>query len=204
MNNVLLTAEQAQQIEESLESCFCYDQNDQRYLPSAAEEALATIRAARAQEQEPEMCYERINALREGEQNKAEDEYFNARPENDTPTLRKLFCHGFERGFHKGLKYAAPVEPVKQEPVAYAVKSQGSVFSLVSSVSAAEEIVSMLRNDCPDTTFFPLYAAPVRTKDLTDDEAQKLWNDTSSIVPMWAHHLHFARAVIAADREKNK
>ena len=50
----------------------------------------------------------------------------------------------------------------------------------------------------------PLYAAPVRTKDLTDDEAQKLWNDTSSIVPMWAHHLHFARAVIAADREKNK
>ena len=48
------------------------------------------------------------------------------------------------------------------------------------------------------------YAAPVRTKDLTDDEAQKLWHDTSSIVPMWAHHLHFARAVIAADREKNK
>ena len=48
------------------------------------------------------------------------------------------------------------------------------------------------------------YATPVCTKDLTDDEAQKLWNDTSSIVPMWAHHLHFARAVIAADREKNK
>ena len=47
------------------------------------------------------------------------------------------------------------------------------------------------------------YAAPVRTKDLTDDEAQKLWHDTSSIVPMWAHHLHFARAVIAADRSKN-
>ncbi len=44
----------------------------------------------------------------------------------------------------------------------------------------------------------------VRTKDLTDDEAQKLWNDTSSIVPMWAHHLHFARAVIAAYKEKNK
>lgn len=69
--------------------------------------------------QEPVMDYERLNALREGEQNKAEDDYFNARPENDTTTLRKMFCNGFERGFHKGLKYAAPVEPVKQEPVAW-------------------------------------------------------------------------------------
>ena len=58
--------------------------------------------------------------------------------------------------------------------------------------------------ECIEGAGTPLYAAPVRTKDLTDDEAQKLWNDTSSIVPMWAHHLHFARAVIAADREKNK
>ena len=48
------------------------------------------------------------------------------------------------------------------------------------------------------------YANPVRTVDLTDDEAQKLWNDTSSIVPMWAHHLHFARAVIAKFKEKNQ
>lgn len=59
--------------------------------------------------QEPLMDYERINALREGEQNGAEDAYFFVRPENDTPTLRKMFCQGFERGFHKGIKYAAPV-----------------------------------------------------------------------------------------------
>ena len=63
----------------------------------------------RKAEQEPVMDYERINALREGEQNGAEDAYFFVRPENDTPTLRKMFCQGFERGFHKGLKYAAPV-----------------------------------------------------------------------------------------------
>jgi hypothetical protein len=60
-------------------------------------------------EKEPLMDYERINALREGEQNGAEDAYFFVRPENDTPSLRKMFCQGFERGFHKGLKYAAPV-----------------------------------------------------------------------------------------------
>ena len=60
-------------------------------------------------EQESLMDYERINALREGEQNGAEDAYFFARSENDTPSLRKMFCQGFERGFHKGLKYAAPV-----------------------------------------------------------------------------------------------
>jgi len=64
---------------------------------------------AKPAEQEPLMDYERINALREGEQNGAEDAYFFVRPENDTPSLRKMFCQGFERGFHKGLKYAAPV-----------------------------------------------------------------------------------------------
>ena len=67
------------------------------------------ITLAEQAEPEPLMDYERINALREGEQNGAEDAYFFVRPENDTPSLRKMFCQGFERGFHKGLKYAAPV-----------------------------------------------------------------------------------------------
>lgn len=31
-------------------------------------------------------------------------------PHNDTPTLRGVFCQGFDRGFNKGLKYASPVE----------------------------------------------------------------------------------------------
>ena len=71
------------------------------------------------------MDYERINALREGEQNGAEDAYFFVRPENDTPTLRKMFCQGFERGFHKGLKYAAPVQQVDltDDEIAQAVGS---------------------------------------------------------------------------------
>ena len=55
------------------------------------------------------MDYEHICALRESEQIQAGDSYFFVRPENDTPTSRKMFFQGFERGFHKGLKYAAPV-----------------------------------------------------------------------------------------------
>ena len=43
----------------------------------------------------------------------------------------------------------------------------------------------------------PLYAAPVRTKDLTDDEIEALANEGHG----W---LALCRAVIAADREKNK
>ena len=41
-----------------------------------------------------------------------------------------------------------------------------------------------------------LYASPVRTKDLTDDEIDRIACNVS--------HKEFARAVIAADREKNK
>ena len=102
--------------------------------------------------QEPVMDYERLTALREGEQNLAEDDYFNARPHNDTPTLREMFCQGFERGFHKGLKYASPV----------------------------------------------------RTKDLTDDEIMDLVRDECVDMRWPSTPLFIARAVIAADREKNK
>ena len=48
-----------------------------------------------------------------------------------------------------------------------------------------------------------LYAAPVRTKDLTDDEiVEALGYDKSYRLKRWV--LDDARAVIAADREKNK
>ena len=44
-----------------------------------------------------------------------------------------------------------------------------------------------------------VYAAPVRTKDLTDDEIEEIGK---SYFDEWS--FGFARAVIAADREKNK
>ena len=43
----------------------------------------------------------------------------------------------------------------------------------------------------------PLYAAPVRTKDLTDDEIYEIFSK-------YASDLYKANAVIAADREKNR
>ena len=52
--------------------------------------------------------------------------------------------------------------------------------------------------------YVQIYTAPVRTKDLTDDEIMKINVDTASIVPTCDRQFHFARAVIAADREKNK
>ena len=48
------------------------------------------------------------------------------------------------------------------------------------------------------TDAIPLYAAPVRTKDLTDDEIGQIWACNEGV------EYFFARAVIAADREKNK
>ena len=119
-----------------------------------ARKALAAIREALAEpvKQEPVMDYEYICALREGEQHQSEDSYFFVRPENDTPTSRKMFCQGFERGFHKGLKYAAPV----------------------------------------------------RTKDLTEDEIMDLVRDECVDMRWPSTPLFIARAVIAADREKNK
>ena len=48
-----------------------------------------------------------------------------------------------------------------------------------------------------------LYAAPVRTKDLTDDEIVKV-TGCEKDRPLWLTVSSIARAVIAADREKNK
>ena len=47
------------------------------------------------------------------------------------------------------------------------------------------------------------YAAPVRTKDLTDDEIESVWIKTINSGTVTVSN-SFARAVIAADREKNK
>ena len=53
-------------------------------------------------------------------------------------------------------------------------------------------------NDVP-LGWTPLYTAPVRTNDLTDDEIVELWRECDGMSVE-----DYARAVIAADREKNK
>lgn len=188
---IYLTTEQAQQIEEALMVATTPLAVDRQTVLKA----MATIRAAKAQEQaeqEPVMDYERLNALRDGEQNGAEDAYFFVRPENDTPTLRKMFCQGFERGFHKGIKYSDPVEPVKQEPVALVfVNRHGDVEITDYTLWQLER------------GHYKLYTAPVRTKDLTGQDLCDL-----EIAVGWKGDSHdfevIVKTVIAADRELNK
>ena len=87
--------------------------------------------------------------------------------------------------------YAAPVEPVKQEPETETI---GMILG--------GELVALVEEY--KTGAWPIYAAPVRTKDLTDDEIEevcaRLWSGG------WRKKAmnDFARAVIAADRELNR
>ena len=75
-------------------------------------------------------------------------------------------------------------EQAEQDPVAW-MDNDGNVCD---------------NNDFGDAFPIPLYAAPVRTKDLTDDEIYTLYSEPCSDREM----VEFARAVIAADREKNR
>ena len=81
----------------------------------------------------------------------------------------------------------ALTEQAEQEPV---VKYYGEKLVKGSKVFALLD-----RDLAPDTL---LYAAPVRTKDLTDDEIAGIHG-----CPPAEWVIHFARAVIAADRSKN-
>ena len=84
---------------------------------------------------------------------------------------------------------AAP-QPVKQEPVG------------VVEGSGEWGIAGVLVAGVPIGT--KLYAAPVRTKDLTDEEIMDLVRDECVDMRWPSTPLFIARAVIAADREKNK
>ena len=86
-------------------------------------------------------------------------------------------------------------QPVSQEPVAW--RSSGGIFT-PDRLTAAKWVSN-------GGEAMPLYDAPVRTKDLTDDEI-RFWigrfpfllNEKSE---EWV--IGLTRAVIAADREKN-
>ena len=84
--------------------------------------------------------------------------------------------------------YLAPVQPVKQEPVAW-MNTNGAVNKLREAGWA-------------------MNAAPVRTKDLTDDEILEITKRFALGIAFPVNGVTtpemFARAVIAADREKNK
>ena len=85
----------------------------------------------------------------------------------------------------------ALAEQAEQEPVGHLCEAsfgRGQVFWF---------------NKPADNT--PLYAAPVRTKDLTDDEIDDVFKSLGfSLADPRPEDFSVARAVIAKDREKNK
>ena len=102
--------------------------------------------------------------------------------------------------------YAAPVQPV-QEPVAWALTSEnGEVLDCISHTYKVTQPCTVDYDE-------PLYAAPVRTKDLTDEDLCKIGEAHALGMEcegyennmLWyeVNPLPAFRAVIAADREKN-
>lgn len=92
-------------------------------------------------------------------------------------------------------------EQAEQEPVIGAyevVNEKGDEWSLV--YPAAVHRYKSIPEERITQTF---YAAPVRTKDLTDDEIESIVDGVGAYeVGYW--HYAFARAVLAAYKEKNK
>ena len=82
----------------------------------------------------------------------------------------------------------ALAEQAEQEPVAWCYFCEDALWGFFTDPDECDP-------DCDNE--MPLYAAPVRTKDLTDDEIAEIFRK-------YASDLYKARAVIAADREKNK
>ena len=93
----------------------------------------------------------------------------------------------------------ALAEQAEQEPVAWMVtmENQDGTRKTFPLSGRYKDV----RDTCDFGDPIPLYAAPVMTKDLTDDEICKA-NKTE--LPDCQDLVDFARAVIAADREKNK
>ena len=90
----------------------------------------------------------------------------------------------------------ALAEQAEQEPVAWARTSEsGEVLDCISNKHKVTQPCTVDYDE-------PLYAAPVRTKDLTDEDIQKLRHKLDWTAE-WSY-VNFARAVIAADRRKNK
>lgn len=80
----------------------------------------------------------------------------------------------------------------EQEPVAWAyIDADGSFMDALDRQHGAYKT--------------PLYAAPVRVQDLTDDEIAEIVTELDSkLIMRDATELEIARAVIAADRRKNR
>ena len=113
-----------------------------------------------------------------------------------------LYLQGYDSGYQKGKTEGVfAVLGEQEEPVAWMYEYQPFGSSMGWFWSCTQYIENTKpTHDCDVRYVTPLYAAPVRTKDLTDDEIYPLYNEPTSD----REAIEFARAVIAADREKNK
>ena len=137
-----------------------------------------------------------LKALEEAYAAQFETTWFEIKPEHFTAPREALAEPDIEE--MTLTQIAARHKQAEQEPVAWALTSEnGEVLDCISHTYKVTQ-------PCTVDYGEPLYAAPVRTKDLTDDEIMKINVDTAGIVPTCDRQFHFARAVIAADREKNK
>ena len=114
---------------------------------------------------------------------------------------RTKFCEYPKCGCKKDKQCKPEKQCVIQEPVAWALShSLGIEFSSKYPMQATKEAAEqMAREHMGAVVVTPLYAAPVRTKDLTDDEVAKAYMECTG-----GDIIARCRAVIALDREKNK
>ena len=106
-------------------------------------------------------------------------------------------------GLHNIPLYAAPVQSVSAKPLCWAHwKSPDYAEDPAFLVTVTEKPTGW---QTQSANWFPLYAAPVRTKDLTDDEVMQTYtNFNLNELGEQSFMIGFARAVIAAYKEKNK
>ena len=98
---------------------------------------------------------------------------------------------------------AHQIEEAEQEPVAFPYHP--CTWILIDAIKNLKQYEVLSKWDqCRLKEDAKWKSAPVRTKDLTDDEIVSLINSVWFLDELMVAKVNFARAVIAADREKNK
>ena len=95
----------------------------------------------------------------------------------------------------EALRQTRLVQQAEQEPFAYEVWDENDQVLILIYASYLKEAHWLEEDDI----IRKLYAAPVRTKDLTDDEIWDLWESNKNETA-----IEFYEAIIAAYKEKNK
>ena len=95
--------------------------------------------------------------------------------------------------------YAKSQQKAEQEPVAWVDLTKEELHQIEMTCETSAECYRVIAKALKDRN----YAAPVRTKDLTDDEISEVVFSIVKDTPT-NYERTLCRAVIAADREKNK